>query len=156
MEYWKIMVLVGTIIFLISAFLPLITVTVLDQPASISLVDLYSVLAQAGEQSIGDVTVPSGLYGILLTIFLYPVTVIMGFVSIAKRKVALAAGILGIVCWLGSIIALSSLEALQYTGLGVYVGFIGSIIFLVSFALKPAITKPQVPATPVPPPPPPT
>lgn len=56
MDCWKIAAFIGTIIFLVSAFLPLISVTVLDTTASISLIDLYSALAQAGEQT-GDVTV---------------------------------------------------------------------------------------------------
>jgi hypothetical protein len=153
LDYWKIAAFIGIIIFLVSAFLPLITVTVLDTTVSIDLIDLYSALTNAGEQTAGDITVLSGLYGILLTILLYPVTVILGFVSIAKRKAALVAGILGIICWLGSIMALSSLQALQYTGLGIYVGFIGAIILLVASALKPTATKPQAAATPIPPPP---
>jgi len=159
LEYWKIVAFTGTIIFLASAFLPLISVSVLDTTASISLVDLYNALARAGGQTAGDVTVPSGMYGILLTIVLYPVTVILGFVGIARRKASLAAGILGIICWLGSIIALSSIDALQYTGLGIYVGFVGAIILLLAFALKPSIVKPlapQAPAPPMPPPPAPT
>jgi len=153
LEYWKIAASIGTIVFLFSAFLPLITITVLDTTASISLADLYSALTNAAEQTARDITVLIRSYGILLTVLLYPVTVVLGFVSIAKRKAAFAAGTLGIVCWLGSIIALSSLQALQYIGLGIYVGFLGAIILLVASALKPTATKPQAAATPISPPP---
>jgi len=136
LDYWKIAVFVGTIIFLVSAFLPLITVTVLDTTVSITLIDLYSALTNAGEQTARDITALSRLHGILLTIVLYPITMILGFVSIAKRRAALAAGILGIICWLGATMALSSLQALQYTGLGIYMGLIGAIILLVASAPK--------------------
>jgi hypothetical protein len=152
LEYGEIAASIGTIIFLVSAFLPLITITVLGTTASISIIDLYSALTNAGDQTARDITVLIRSYGILLTVLLYPVTVILGFVSIAKRKAAFAAGTLGIVCWLGSIIALSSLPALQYTGLGIYVGFLGAIILLVVSALKPTATKPQAAATPISPP----
>jgi amino acid permease len=153
LDYWEIAASIGSIIFLVSAFLPLITITVLDTTASISLIDLYSALTNARGQTARDITMLIRSYGILLTILLYPATVILSFVSIAKRKAAFAAGTLGIVCWLGPIIALSSLQALQYTGLGIYVGFLGAIILLVASALKPTATKPQAAATLISPPP---
>ena len=155
LEYFRVVAAIGTIVFLISAFLPLISVTFFDQTASISLMDLYSALTRAGSQTAGDVTVPAGVYGILLTVILYPVTVALGLISIFRRRVGLAAGILGILCWIGSIVTLSGLQALQYTGLGIYVGFVGAIILLLASALKPRGTKLSAPSSPIPPPPPP-
>jgi hypothetical protein len=155
LNYWKVVAFIGTVIFLVSVFLPFISVTELGTTATISLLDLYSALTQAGEQSAGNVSVPVGVYGILLTVILYPITVILGFVSVFRRTVALAAGIIGIICWIGAVIALSGLEALQYTGIGIYVGFAGAIILLIAYALKPQATAPQAPVAPAPPPPPP-
>ncbi len=97
--------------------------------------------------------------GLLLTLILYPVTVILGFVSIAKQRVSLAAGIVGIICWAGAVIMVTGLQSLsgiaagliQY-GNGIFVGFIGAIILLVTHFLK--LTK--IVSQPVPPPPPPS
>jgi hypothetical protein len=69
-----------------------------------------------------------------------------------KRSISLAAGILGIICWIGSIVTLSSLEALQYAGLGIFVGIIGSIILMIAFLLKPRTATLQAAAPPPPPP----
>ena len=153
LQYWKVAAFVGTIIFLVSVFLPFISVPVVGTTATISLLDLYSALTQAGQQSAGNINVPVGVYGILLTIILYPITVILGFVSVFRRTLALAAGILGIICWIGAVVALSGLEALQYMGIGIYVGVIGAIILLIAYALKPRAMTPQAPVVPAPSPP---
>jgi hypothetical protein len=153
LQYWKIVALIGTIVFLVSVFLPFIAVPVFDTTATISLLDLYNSIMQAGEQSAGNVNVPVGVYGILLTVFLYPITVILGFIGVFRRTIALAAGIIGIICWLGAVVALNGLEALQYMGIGIYVGFVGAIILIIAYALKPRAMTPQGPVAPAPPPP---
>lgn len=47
MDYWKIVALVGTIIFLVSGFLPMISAS----EFSFSLFNLYAVMGQAGENA---------------------------------------------------------------------------------------------------------
>lgn len=157
MQSFRIVALVGTIIFFVSMFLPLVQVSVLDTSATLSLLDLYSsIVSQAGQSSAGSVNVPTGAYGILLTVFLFPLAVLLGFIGVARRTVALAAGIIGIICWLGAVIALSGLDALQYTGIAIYIGFVGAIILIVAYGLKPRTPTPlQAPLAPAPPPPPP-
>lgn len=139
MRYFKVAAFVGTILFLLSGFLPLITVSVLDTSMSVSLLNIYTALSARP-------------YGIILTIVLYLVAVVLGFVSIIKRKIAIVAGILGLLCWIGALMTLGAIPgALQYTGIGVYVGIVGAIIMAVAFFMKPSVTTPQ-PATPAPPP----
>jgi len=156
-------------VFTLSAFLPLITAGAFGFNVSVSLVDFYRIIGyltgQSGESVPGwSSTIPlptnayTALIGILLTLILYPITTILGFISIAKQRVSLAAGILGIVCWACGILTVASLQSLigpfgslvQY-GVGIFVGFVGSVIFLVAHFLKPTKTVSQS----VPPPPPP-
>ncbi|MEM3565999.1 MAG: hypothetical protein QXK18_03905 [Candidatus Bathyarchaeia archaeon] len=128
MEKWQITAILGTIIFLIAGALPLV--------AGVSLFDAYgAVLSGAGA---GGIPISTASVGILLTIILYPITVILGFVSIIKRKLAIIAGILGIICWIGAILFINEISGgvLGY-GYGIYVGFIGAIILLVTYFIKP-------------------
>jgi hypothetical protein len=157
LQSFRVVALIGTIIFFVSMFLPLASPYLFDTTQTISLLDLYSAtISQAGQSSAGDVNVPVGAYGILLTVFLFPLAVILGFIGVARRTVALAAGIIGIICWLGAVIALSGLDLLQYTGIGIYLGFVGAIILMVAYGLKPRTPTPlQAPLAPAPPPPPP-
>ena len=163
MEYWKIAALVGAIVFLVSAFLPLVAAGLFG----LSLVDLYSLIGWAfgqSEVSLGLVDLPAEatvpMIGILLTLILYPITVILGFVSFLKRKLALVAGILGIICWVGAIIFIASIqsmlgmfaEVLGY-GAGIFVGLAGAIILLVASFLKIGGTSQQAAIQPPPPPP---
>lgn len=144
LEYWQIATLLGTVVFLVSAFMPLISIQALGASMSINLIDAYSAFAK-GEGEIMQIGV-----GFLLTLVLYPITVIFGFVSLVTRKVALAAGILGIVCWIGSLWAISALKSwmvqqspfgelaagmIQY-GVGIFMGIIGAIILLVAYFLR--------------------
>jgi hypothetical protein len=149
LEYWKITALIGAIIFLISAFLPWISLSLFDMTSAFNLINTYTSLGQSS--STGSVTVSSLDYGILLTIILYPITAVLGFASIMKRSISLAAGILGIICWIGCIVTLASYNYLQFAGLGIFVGIIGSIILIIAYSLKPHAATPQ--AT-IPPPPP--
>jgi peptidoglycan/LPS O-acetylase OafA/YrhL len=82
---------------------------------------------------------------------LYPIAVILGFVAIAKRKIALAAGALGLLAWIGTLVFLSTLNAIQYTGFGVYVGIVGAIIMAVAYFIKPGPAMQQTIAPPPPP-----
>jgi hypothetical protein len=155
LDYWKIVALIGTVIFLFSGFLPLISDNLFSPSASFSLFNLYTIAAQgitSGEGStVGTVSMDVGAIGILLTFILYPIAVILGFVSIAKRKVAMAAGILGLLCWVGAMIALSSLNAMQYAGLGVYIGIAGAIIIAIAYFMKPSPAPAPQAAYPPPP-----
>lgn len=151
MANWKVAVLIGTIIFFISGFLPLVSLSLFDFSFYFSLFHAYTLIIQGGgSSSSGEITITAGAIGILLTLILYPLTVLLGFVSIAKHKLAIVAGILGLLCWIGWLAALNELGIIQYAGLGVYVGFIGAIILLAAFFIKP---KEMAAMAPPPPPP---
>ncbi len=143
MDYWKIVALVGTIIFLVSGFLPMVSTS----EFSFSLFNLYT----------GKVTIDAGVIGILLTIILYPVAVILGFVSILKRKVAMVAGIVGLICWIGTLAYLAQANAVSHAGVGIYVGITGAVIMAIAYFLKASLPPTQTASqdTTFPPPPPP-
>ena len=143
MDYWKIVALVGTIIFLVSGFLPMISAS----EFSFSLFNLYT----------GSVTIDAGVIGILLTIILYPVAVILGFVSILKRKVSMVAGIVGLICWIGTLAYLAQANAVSHAGVGIYVGIAGAVIITIAYFLKASLLPTQTASqdTTFPPPPPP-
>lgn len=167
MQYWKIVALIGAVIFLLSGFLPLVSVFNI---VSISLVDVYRLIGAASTE-ISETSVPitASAIGLLLAIFLYIPAAIVGFVGVFKRKAALAAGILGLICWIGAVIGLAmpipdaSFSLLQYVGAGVFVGFVAAIILIAAYFLKPRQPAQQVApvaqpsqGTYPPPPPPPT
>lgn len=143
MNYWKIVALVGTIIFLVSGFLPMISAS----EFSLSLFNLYT----------GSVTIDAGVIGILLTIILYPIAVVLGFISILKRKVAMAAGIVGLICWIGTLAYLAQANAVSLAGAGIYVGIAGAVIMAIAYflnaSLPPTQTAAQEATFPPPPPP---
>ena len=151
MDYRKITALIGTVLFLLSAFLPMISDSLFSPTYSLSLLNLYTAIGQSGQSSAGSVTVDIATVGILLTMMLYPIAVILGLISIAKRKIAMAAGAVGLTCWIGTFIALGQYNATQYSGIGVYIGITGAIIMAAAYSMKPSSTSPQ---TPIPPPPP--
>jgi len=156
LESFKIVALIGTLLFLFSAFLPLASNSLFDFAGSFSLLNIYSALGQSvstsgggGSLSAADIGV---LIGVLMLIVLFPVALILGLVSIVKRRIALPAGILGILCWIGGLIVLNQFSILSYAGLGVYLGLVGAIILAAAYFMKPSATI-QQPAVPAPPPP---
>jgi hypothetical protein len=175
METWRVIAVIGAVVFIFSVALPLISIQFIGT-FSVSLLDLYSAIGRGGTTSTPEM--PSELtqpferigIGLLLTVILFPVTAIIGLISVAtSRKLALAAGILGIICWLGSIWAILELksmlaqqlfgqiaaEMIQF-GNGIFVGILGALIMLVSYFIRPpqtkaATTAPQPPPQPPPP-----
>jgi hypothetical protein len=150
LENHKVAALIGTIVFLLSGVLPLVSVSLFDFSYYFSLFNAYSLVMQGGSSSSASFTVTAGSVGVLLMIILYPVALILCLVSIFKRKVAAVAGILGLICWIGWAMALNELQVMSYAGLALYVGFLGAIILLIASALKPMTTAPQAPAPPPP------
>jgi hypothetical protein len=136
MEKWQISAVIGTIIFLAAGFLPLISFSILGVSFSFSLIDMYGAL---GGAMAAGATIGFDLF--LLTMILYPITIILGFASIIKPVLATIAGILGIICWIGAMLTISvySMGMLQY-GIGVYVGLLGAIILLATRFIKSAFT----------------
>ena len=153
LESWKIVAFIGAILFLISGVLPLISLSLFDFSYWLSLFNVYASLGQTVESGAGSVSLSAGSIGILLTIMLYPVTVVLGFISVLRRNAAIVAGILGFICWVGFLLALNELQFLQYTGLSVYIGFMGAIILIIAYALRPRTMTPHGPVAPPPPPP---
>jgi hypothetical protein len=166
LENWKIIALIGAIVFLASAFLPLLTAGSLG----VSLVDFYSligwVLGQSEASSgifSGSVNLPAeatvAVIGMFLTLIPYPIAVILGFLSFLRRKVALVAGILGVICWVGAIMFIAGIqsmmgmfaETLGY-GAGIFAGLAGAIILLVAYFLKRGGTSQQATIQPQQPP----
>lgn len=160
LEYWKISALIGAIIFLASGFLPFISyISAGGGVASSPLTDIYSGLGLGMDWGTVFSTLPMYGIGWLLAMILYPVTVVLGLASFLRRKLALFAGILGIICGIGEIMMISGLQsllaefggAIEY-GYGIFVGFAGAIIMLAANYIKGG-TVPQTPTAPPPPPP---
>jgi hypothetical protein len=163
LENWKFIALIGAIIFLASGFLPLLAVGSLG----VSLVDFYSligwILGQSEASSgifSGPINLPAeatvAVIGMFMTLILYPVAVVLGFLSFLRRKIALVAGILGVICWLGAIMFIAGIqsmagmpaEELGY-GAGTFVGLAGAIILLVAYFLKRALQQATIQSQPV-------
>lgn len=150
LDHRKIVASIGAILFLLSGVLPLISDTFF------SLFNLYVSIWQL-QQGPGQVTINVETIGILLTIILYPVAVILGFVSIDKRRIAMVAGILGLTCWFGTLTYLASLGFVSHAGFGVYIGIVGAIFIVIAYFLKPSSAPAHALGTSVtamPPPPP--
>ena len=118
-----------------------------------SLIDFYSIVSHGGASAqprwpreLDPYLVRIGA-GFLLTMILFPITGIVGFLSLVSRKIALLAGILGVICWLGSIWGIFELKSLiaqtplfglailtmiQF-GTGIFIGILGSSILIASY-----------------------
>jgi hypothetical protein len=152
LEYWKIVALVGIIVFLTSVFLPLISAF----GTSDSLANVYQDIGST-DWAFLFANYPAATIGLLLLLILWPIALILSIVSIFKRKTSLIAGIVGIICWVGSVMYVSQSPlsgAVQY-GAGVFAGFAGAIIVLVAYYIKPKSVTPQGSPPQVAPPPPP-
>jgi hypothetical protein len=153
--YSRIAALVGTIIFLVSAFLPLIIVpgfswSLVDEYQNIGSMDWYSFFA----------SYPVSALGLLLLVILWPLAMGLCVASIFRRKIGLVAGVVGIVCWVGAVMYVMGVNPasgfVQY-GAGIFVGFAGAIILLVAYYVKPKLgTVQTAPSQVAPPPPPPS
>jgi hypothetical protein len=153
LEYWKIMALVGTIVFLFSVFIPYASVSAFGITMNRSLENEYQDAGRTEWNSL-FANYPAAAVGLLMLMILWPIALILGILSIFKRKTTLIAGVVGIVCWVGAVMYISGLPAtgypLQY-GAGMFTGFAGAIILLIACYIKPTARTPQ--AAPPPPPP---
>ncbi len=143
--------LVGTVIFVFSAALPMIYIRFIV-PFSIRLIDVYSWLGSEPsmpedglEMEEAFSTVETGFF---LAAILYPFTVVTGVVSaLTSSKVSLFSGVMGLILWLGSISGIMTLKStisqmagplgpissgFIQIGYGVYVGILGSTVLLIS------------------------
>lgn len=158
LEYWRITVLVGIVVFLFSLTLPLVSIA---QWTNISLFDVYS---HAEDLSLPDNAVVRATLGrlfsvreykeqtqgatlkLLTTIILFPVALAIGVMSLLiSHKIALVSGILGIVCWLSSIWAIMEIKSITIEkgaqswseaitfGSGIFMGIVGAVILIVSY-----------------------
>jgi hypothetical protein len=160
LKIWQILVSVGTLIFFLSGAFPLISIHFIGI-FSISLFDLYKWfgygLPISEFPSEWTPALSSVVAGFLLIAILFPVTVIVGFVSVRLGpKACLIAGSLGMVCWLGSLFAVIQLKLLVaqlagplgglaasfiHIGYGVYGGILSSVILLISYFVAVHETK---------------
>lgn len=164
LNYWRFIALIGTILFIYSAFLPLISIQIWMTTSSISLIDFYSIISIYARY--GDITPQPwwptsqpwwpkelNLYflrigiGFFLTMVLFPLTTVFGFISLIDHKLALFTGIFGIICWSGSIWGIYELKSfiaqmplfgttilsmIQF-GTGIFTGMLGAGILITSY-----------------------
>lgn len=152
LEYWKIVALVGAVIFGVSVFLPVYSALGFSR----SLLDEYQDLGSIDWGSAFS-SYPASAVGLLLLAILWPIALVLCIVSIFKHRIALAAGAVGIICWIGAIMYIMGGPAsglIQY-GAGIFVGFAGAIVLLVAYYIKPKPVTSQVLPPQVAPPPPP-
>lgn len=154
MDYYsKIAPLIGAIVFLVSVFLPLYSAP----GFSWSLVDVYQNIGSADWAYLFG-NYPVSAVGLLLLAILWPVALGLCVASIFRRKISLAAGVVGMVCWAGSVMYIMGGPAsglVQY-GAGIFVGFAGAIILLAAYYIKPKHGRVQTAPSQVAPPPPPS
>ena len=143
MHYWRIVALIGMLVFSLSGIAPIVSDNLFSPTISWNLFDLYSAVGR-GWNIIDSVTANSATIGILLTMIIYPIALVLGLVSIVKRKIAIIAGTLGLICWIGTLAYLAQIDVLSYTGLGAYIGIAGAIIMATAYFLKPFLTPPQI------------
>jgi len=98
LEYWKIVALVGAVIFGVSVFLPVYSALGFSR----SLLDEYQDLGSIDWGSAFS-SYPASAVGLLLLAILWPIALVLCIVSIFKHRIALAAGVVGIICWIGAI-----------------------------------------------------
>jgi hypothetical protein len=156
--------------------LPFVSAQFWGTAFSISLFDFYGLVG--GSNSTGllanytpqaIMAPPSFGAALLVTMVLFPIVVVAGFVSVIRPKLTILAGILGVLCWLGSLFAVLQLKSLIsqqgalgalaagsiQIGSGVYMGILGAVILLASYfaairearALDPPL-DPQAPLAP--------
>lgn len=154
MHYRRIVALIGTLIFSVSGIAPMVSDNLFNPTFSLNLFNLYSAVGQ-GWNIIYSVTVDSATIGVLLTMVIYPIALVLGLVSIVKRRIAILAGTLGLVCWIGTLAYLAEVDFLSYTGLGAYIGIAGAVIMATAYFIKPFLTPPQIASLPATSPPPP-
>lgn len=135
LDTWRAMASIGTVIFLFSAFMPFISSIV-----SVSLMDYYY-------QLFGMQNLPT-VYGVLHTMILYPMTLALAFAGILKRRFAVVAGAVGVLCWIFALFSVSIYKLnynpsmwsglIQY-GSGIFIGLVGAIIILIAYFITRAL-----------------
>ncbi len=78
LESFKIVALIGTLLFLFSAFLPLASNSLFDFAGSFSLLNVYSALGQSVSTSGGGGSLSAADIGVLMLIVLFPVAILTG------------------------------------------------------------------------------
>ena len=174
MKTWQIIALTGTIVFLFAGMLPFVSAQFMGMTFSISLFDFYGLVGGSNSTGLLANYTPQAIMAppsfgaeLLVTMVLFPIVVIAGFISVIRPKVTILAGILGVLCWLGSLLAVLQLKSLisqQGTlgalaagsiqiGSGVYMGILGAVILLASYfaAIREAraVAAPPVPQAPL-------
>jgi hypothetical protein len=157
LDYWRICASGGTIVFLVSLFLPWVSFAAsyggYGGSYDLTLVSTYSNLASAAGQGIPILRLivllfavaPALAIGLIVLLALWPLAMILAVASVFNRLTALAAGILGIICWGGAVIFINGIQSnlaslpfeigsymnMQF-GAGVFAGFGGAFMLLVA------------------------
>jgi hypothetical protein len=162
---YRMVVGLGTLIIFAGLFLPWFTIL---GYIDLNLADIYNAIFQASSQLSGSAPpslIPQlGQYfasaaGILGAIVLYPIALIAGITSIISRRMALPAGILGVLTGLMWTFGVESLKSAieQQAGLfgtfaalfvtvgyGAYTPMIGGVLFIIGyFVSKPKMASPN-------------
>jgi RNA polymerase subunit RPABC4/transcription elongation factor Spt4 len=123
-------------VFALSAFLPLLTWLV-----NLSLFDFYALETGTWKslQGIEWRGLPSNMYGIYITMVLYPIVLTLGLLAVAARfsLVALIAGLCGFLCWISAFVVVEQVREMSTLlsgfvsfGSGIFVGFFGAALLL--------------------------
>ena len=168
MKYFRLVAAIGLGILVFTILMPWITVTFLGQ-FNISLLNLYNVVFNSFFSPSPSITPSSpqsiisesmiGILGILITILVYPISLILGVVSLAKKKVTLFAGVAGIISGVSWIVGVESLKtevtqeasqsagglggliaqaasSMVTVGYGTYIAILGGVVILVAYFVK--------------------
>ena len=150
MKIWQILAFNATLVLFFSGALPFISIHFIGI-FSMSLFDLYRGFGLSIPESLSELTeaFSSVGAGLLFIAILFPISLIVGFASLRiGPKACLIAGSLGMICWLGSLLAIIQLKlsmaqsggplgglvaGLIQVGYGIYGGLLGSAILLISY-----------------------
>ena len=155
LRIWQMLTLIGVVVFGFSAVLPLISVHFI-MDFTTNLVDVYGWIGRGfpagGEvMSILSNAFSSIWIGLIVTVILFPITIIVAFASLKMgAKLCLIAGVLGIICWLGALFSVEQFKVMVaqsggpfgaliaswiQIGYSVYVGILGSVILVASYVV---------------------
>jgi hypothetical protein len=150
LKIWQILAFNATLVLFFSGALPFVSIHFIGI-FSISLFDLYRGFGLFIPESLSELTEAFSTVGagLVFIAILFPITLIVGFASLKiGPKACLIAGSLGMICWLGSLLAIIQLKlsmaqsggplgglvaGLIQIGYGIYAGILGSAVLLISY-----------------------
>jgi hypothetical protein len=145
LPYRRIVALVGAILFVLSAALPIAA----NVFGSLNLFDIYSFFFEYSRNLSNLLLTPAG-FGLLLSLLFYPIGAILGFIGIVKRRIAWIAGFLALLSQVGTVLMVGTsgeggeifLQVMSMdVSFGVFIGFAGAIIILIAAKINPGVQQ---------------